>query len=113
MAWTKEQFRLQRRELGVPERDPFGHPRFIAMGQELKRSMELPWPHDLYRDPAAAQMSQALQQQKLRNEDLCICGKEHRQLWPRTTRSTYGHGFNVAYYCSNACKSRAAQQDSR
>ncbi len=112
MPWTKEQLRLKCRELGIPQRDPFGAPRFVVMGQELKRLMGLSWQHELYGDHAA-KMSQALQQQKPRNADLCPCGKEHRHNIPRTIRSTYGFGFSVTYYCSNACKSRAAQQDSR
>ena len=111
MPWTKERLRLKRRELGTPERDPFGALRFVVMGQELKRLMESPrldWAANLY---GPAQMSQALQQQELRSEDLCTCGKEHRRLWPRTRHSEYGHGFNVMYYCSDACKSKAVRQE--
>jgi hypothetical protein len=98
------------------ETDGFNIPRLVAMGQEVKRLMMepvlmLPWPQNLFAQQAA--MSQTLQQLKPRTDAQCICGKEHRQLWPRTVRSTYGHGFNVTYYCSNACKTRAAQQDSR
>ena len=111
MPWTKVQLRLKRRELGTPERDPFAAPRFVVMGQELKWLMELPSPHDLYSNCMSWQMSQAIQQQKLRSEDLCTCGKEHRRLWPRTRHSEYGHGFNVMYYCSDACKSKAVRQE--
>lgn len=91
-------------------------PKALARGKEL-REMEqlpvLPWPRELYRDHSGLQMSQTLTQQKPRKDSLCVCGKEHRQNIPRTIRSTYGFGFSVTYYCSNACKSRAAQQDSR
>jgi hypothetical protein len=40
MAWTKEQLRQKRRALGIPERDPFSAPRFIAMGEEPDREAD-------------------------------------------------------------------------
>ena len=93
--------------------DPIYQARFRIVGELLKRLMDtpaLPWPRDLYRD-CTGLMAQPLQQQTPRNDALSICGKEHRQNIPRTIRSTYGHGFSVTYYCSNSCKSRAAQQE--
>jgi hypothetical protein len=68
----------------------------------------LPWPRDLYRDYPAA-MAQPPQRQKLMADDLCPCGRAHRHLFPRTTRSTYGRGWHVAYFCSDACKGRAVR----
>lgn len=96
----------QRAKAGL-EHDFTALPRYRVMGEELRRMMQEPlaWPADLY-----SQMAQPLTQQKPRNDDLCLCGKEHRRLWPRTVRSTYGYGFNVFYYCSNACKSRAVKE---
>ncbi len=78
------------------------------------RVPDLSWPHNLFADATnMVLMAQAMQQQTPRNDALCTCGKEHRHLVPRTVKSMYGNGFNVTYYCSNSCKSRAAQQDSR
>lgn len=114
--YWRERVQLKRIRRGLEPTVDFAHAeRFRVIGEELRRMMNepvpmLPWPHNLF---GPIMMSQPLQQQKPRNDALCICGKGHRQLWPRTTKSTYGHGFNVTYYCSNACKTRAAQQDSR
>jgi hypothetical protein len=70
---------------------------------------KLPWPRELYRDYPAA-MAQPQQMQKLTADDLCPCGRAHRHLFPRTTRSMYGRGWQVTFYCSDACKGMAARQ---
>jgi hypothetical protein len=118
----RAQHRRERELIGVPLRSyaDFAHnPVFVQRGNEMQAMIlepvpMLPWPLNLFADADNKVLqAQALQQQTPRNDALCICGKEHRQLYPRTVKSTYGHGFSVTYYCSNACKTRAAQQDSR
>jgi hypothetical protein len=55
---------------------------------------------------------QGMQHQKLPDPSTyCACGKEHRRFYPRTQRSTYGRGFNVTYFCSNACKGSVVKKD--
>jgi hypothetical protein len=71
--------------------------------------MDLPWPRNLFSTNFMAKLLQ--QQQRAKPRDLCICGKEHRKLYPRTTRSEYGRGFNVTYYCSDFCKGNAIEAE--
>jgi hypothetical protein len=70
---------------------------------------DLPWPRNLYSTNFMAKLLQ--QRQRAHPRDLCICGKEHHKLYPRTTRSEYGRGFNVTYYCSDSCKGSAAEAE--
>ena len=53
MAHTADYFRARRRAQGVPERDGFDHPRFVAQGRQLHWLSDaplhdLPWPRNLF-----------------------------------------------------------------
>lgn len=53
MAHTADYFRARRRAQGVPERDGFDHPRFVAQGRQLHWLFDaplhdLPWPRNLF-----------------------------------------------------------------
>ena len=71
--------------------------------------VDLPWPRNLF---SVNFMVFVFRNPQDKPQDLCICGKDHHKLYPRTRRSEYGHGFNVTYYCSDACKTNAVRAES-
>ena len=104
-----EYFRQRRRSQGIPERDPFSAQRFRQRATELQRLEQLPWPSDLFGEPATihaliAQFEDAAEI----TDDACSCGcrQEHKQNVTQTLRNPYGRGFDVIYFRSEACKMR-------
>jgi hypothetical protein len=48
-----EYFRERRRAQGIPERDPFSARKFLQRAVELRRLEQLPWPRNLFGEPAS------------------------------------------------------------
>ena len=89
------------------ERDPFGGPTFLKRATELRRLEQLPWPKNLFGEPASiAELLNESTHGSDKADDLCPCGcrKEHKHNVSQTLRSPYGRGFNVVYFRSDACK---------
>jgi hypothetical protein len=108
-----EYFRQRRRAQGIPERDPFSAPRFLQRGTKLQRLEQLPWPRNLFGDPASIVELMAESANFSENTDgACSCGcrKEHRLNVSQTLRNPYGRGFDVIYFRSEACKNRWNQE---
>jgi hypothetical protein len=92
--YFRQRRQLQRIARGLePTRDFVHAERFVQAGWELRLMMAAP-----------------LQQQRLKHDEYCICGKPHHQNFPWTVRSDHGFGFNVYYFCSNPCKSRSVRE---
>ena len=111
-----EYFRQRRRSQGIAERDRFSAQRFQQRATELQRLEQLPWPRDLFGEPATirsliAEFADAEQNP----DDACSCGcrQEHKQNVTQTLRNPYGRGFDGIYFRSEACKTRWNQERRR
>jgi hypothetical protein len=112
-----EFFRQRRRAHGIPEREAFSAPKFLQRATELRRLEQLPWPRNLFDEPAciAELLAGSAQLTERTDEDrdhLCPCGcrREHKSNVSQTLRNPYGRGFDVIYFWSNACKSKWNQE---
>jgi hypothetical protein len=108
-----EYFRQRRRAQGIPARDPFTTPRLQRQAFELQRLEQLPWPRNLFGEPASIAELMAESAHVGENADAacsCGCRKEHKQNVAQTLRNPYGRGFDVIYFHSEACKHRWNQQ---
>ena len=105
-----EYFRQRRRAQGIPEREPFCAAKFLQQATELRRLERLPWPKNLFGEPAAIAelLAEAAQLSDANSDNLCPCGcrREHKHNVSQTLRSPYGRGFDVMYFQSELCKSR-------
>ena len=104
-----EYFRQRRRSQRIPERDPLSAQRFQQRAIELQRLEQLPWPRDLFGEPATIRALIAEVADAAENPDdacSCGCGQEHKQNVTQTLRNPYGRGFDVMYFRSEACKVR-------
>src|SRR5271166_2109163 len=115
-----EYLRQRRRTQGIPERVPFSAPKFLQRATELHRLEQLPWPSNLFGEPASiaelmAQAAQLSEQAGENPEEVCPCGcrREHKYNVSQTLRNPYGRGFDVMYFRSDACKSRWNQERMR
>jgi hypothetical protein len=110
--YDAEMFRQLRRTKGSPMRDPFSAPKFLGT-PELRGLEQLPWPWNLFGEPATiaellAQATQLSGQAGQNLDDVCPCGcrREHKLDTSQTLRNPYGRGFDVIYFWSDVCKSR-------
>jgi hypothetical protein len=110
-------FRQRRRDQGIPARDPFAAPRFQRRATELQRLEQLPWPRNLFGEPASiaelmAEAAQLSAEAGGNADGACSCGcrKEHQHNVSQTLRNPYGRSFNILYFHSEACKSRWNQE---
>jgi hypothetical protein len=108
-----EYFRQRRRAQGIPVRDPFSAPRFLQRATELPRLEQLPWPRNLFGEPAS--IAELMVESAHGGEGAdgacsCSCRKEHKQNVSQTLRNPYGRGFDFIYFRSEACKNRWNQQ---
>ncbi|HUN40715.1 MAG TPA: hypothetical protein VMU81_10525 [Acetobacteraceae bacterium] len=105
-----EYFRQRRRAQGIPEREPFSAAKFLHQATELRRLEQLPWPRNLFGEPAAIAelLADAAQLSDAKPDKLCPCGcrREHNHNVSQTIRSPYGRGFDVMHFRSELCKSR-------
>lgn len=111
-----EYFRQRRRAQGIPERGLFSTQRFQQRGTELQRLEQLPWPRNLFGEPATIRTLIAEFADAAENtDDACSCGcrQEHKQNVTQTLRNPYGRGFDVIYFRSEACKIRWNQERTR
>ena len=111
-----EYFRQRRQFQGIPERDPFSAQRFQQRATELQRLEQLPWPRNLFGEPATIRALVAEFADAAENtDDACSCGcrLEHKQNVTQTLRNPYGRGFDVIYFRSEACKIRWNQERRR
>jgi hypothetical protein len=111
-----EYFRQRRRAQGIPERDPFCVPEFLQRATELQRLEQLPWPRNLFGELASIAELMAESARAGENVDgpcSCGCRKEHKQNVSQTLRNSYGRGFDVIYFRSEACKNRWNQERMR
>lgn len=111
-----EYFRQRRRSRGIPERYPFSARRFQQRANELQRLEQLPWPKNLFGEPAAIGALVAESADAAENPDeACSCGcrHEHKQNVTQTLRNPYGRGFDVIYFRSEACRLRWNQERRR
>ena len=111
-----EYFRQRRRAQGIPERDAFTTPRLQQRAVALRRLEQLPWPRNLFGEPASIAELIAESAHAGDNADAacsCGCRKEHKQNVSQTLRNPYGRGFDVIYFHSEACKNRWNQQQRR
>jgi hypothetical protein len=99
--------RQRRRAQGIPARDPVFAPRFQQRATELQRLEQLPWPKNLFGEPAsiAELMAESTQLSVSAGENAdgacsCGCRKEHKQNVSQTLRNPYGRGFDVIYFVS-------------
>ena len=109
-------FRQRRRARGIQERNPFSAPRFLQRGTELQRLEQLPWPRNLFGEPAS--IAELMAESANANEETdgacsCGCRKEHRQNVSQTLRNPCRRGFDVIYFRSEACKDRWNQKERR
>jgi hypothetical protein len=75
-------------------RDPFFAPRFQQRATELQRLDHLPWPRNLFGEPASiAELMAEAAHDGENADDACSCGcrKEHKHNVPQTQRNPYGH----------------------
>ena|SRR5689334_93050 len=103
-----EYFRQRRRAQGIPARDPFSTPRFLQRATELQHLEQLPWPRNLFGEPASiAELVARSAHAGEAADAACSCGcrKEHKQNVSQTLRNPHGRGFDVIYFRSEACKS--------
>jgi hypothetical protein len=110
-----EYFRQRRRAQGIPARDPFSAPRFQRQATELQRLEQLPWPGNLFAEPASIAELMAGSVHAGENADggcPCECRKEHKQN-VSTLRNPYGRSFDVIYFRWEACKNRWNQERRR
>jgi hypothetical protein len=89
------------------------HRDYMRRYRALHKAIKLPdlnWPRNLFGYPYNHDELLGLTQRRLKHDDLCSCGKPHHNNFPWTVRSDHGFGFNVYYFCSNACKSRSVRE---
>ena len=108
-----EYFRWRRRAQGLPAREPFSAPKFPQQATEPQCPEQLPWPRNLYGEPAS--IAELMAESALAGENAdAACSRgyrnEHKQNVSRTPRSPYGRGFDVIYFRSEACKNRWNQE---
>jgi hypothetical protein len=111
-----EYFRQRRRAQGIPARDPFSAPRFQQQATELQRLEQLPWPRNLFGEPASIAELMAGSVHAGENADRacsCECRKQHKQNASQTLRNPHGRGFDVIFFRSEACKNRWNQERRR
>jgi len=111
-----EYFRKRRRSQGIPERDPLSAQRFQQRATELQRLEQLPWPRNLFGEPATIRALIAEFADTAENtDDTCSCGcrRDHQQNVPQALRNPYGRGYDVIYFRSEACKIRWNQERRR
>ena len=109
-------FRQRRRSQGISEREPFSAQRFQQRATELQRLEQLPWPKNLFGEPATIRTLVEDLADAAENTDeacWCGCGQEHKQNVTQTRRNPYGRGFDVIYFRSEACKIRWNQERRR
>lgn len=102
-----EYFRQRSRAQGVPARNPFCARRFLQRATELRRLEQLPWPRNLFGEPASiAELLDESAQASDHTDNVCPCGcrAEHKHNVSQTLRNRYGRGFDVIYFRSDACK---------
>ena len=80
-----EYFRQLRRAQGSPKRDPFLAPNFLQRAAELRCREQLPWPRNMFGEPASiaellAGAAQPSGQVGQNPDDVCPCGcrREHK-----------------------------------
>jgi hypothetical protein len=112
-----EYLRHRRRAQGIPARDPFTAPRFQQRATELPRLEQLPWPRNLFGEPASiaelmAEAAQLSAHASGNADGACSCGchKEHKPNVSQTLRNPCGRGFDAIYFRSEACKNRWKQE---
>jgi hypothetical protein len=112
-----EYFRQRRRAQGIPARDPFAARTFQRRATELQRLEQLPWPRNLFGEPASiaeliAEAAQLSADAGGTAEGACPCGcrKEHKQNVSQTLRNPYGRGCDIIYFHSETCKDRWNQE---
>ena len=108
-----EYFRQTHRAQAISARGPFSAPKFPQRATEPPRSEQLPWPRNLYGEPAS--IAELMAESALAGENAdAACSRgyrnEHKQNVSRTPRSPYGRGFDVIYFRSEACKNRWNQE---
>lgn len=111
-----EYFRQRRRSQGIDECGPFSAQRSQRRAAELHRLEQLPWPRNLFGEPATIRALIAEFADAAENtDDACSCGwrQEHKQNVMQTLRNPYGRGFDVIYFRSEACKVRWNQERRR
>ena len=116
MAHTADYFRARRRAQGVPERDGFDHPRFVAQGRQLHWLFDaplhdLPWPRNLFcnnvtieklmadGDFSALKIGKSPDPLKCENP---ICPTRHNHAVARVTGDHGNRG--VLWYCTMKCR---------
>jgi hypothetical protein len=104
---------FRRRPQGIPGGDSFSPTKFVKRGSELQRLEQLSWPRSQSGEYATieglmAKTAQLSGQFGHNPNAICPCGcrREHGNEVPRATRDPNGRGFDVAYFSSNACKSK-------
>lgn len=111
-----EYFRQRRRSQGIPERDPFSARRFQQRVNELQCLEQLPWPRNLFGEPATIRTLVAESADAAENPDeacSCECRQAHKRNVTQTLRNPYGRGFDVIYFRSEICKIRWNQERRR
>lgn len=112
-------FRARRRTQGIPERDPFTHPRFVVMGEQLQAMMALPqldwhpalFGHDIDPRQLAADGDYVVPKMgRIPQMDKCQCGQTHHNRVSGTKPSDYGHGHHVLWFCGQSCKDKWLRQ---
>jgi hypothetical protein len=104
----------------IPTRDLFPAPIFTRQATELRCLEGLPWPRNLFGEPAsiAELMDEATQLSAEAGEDSnhacrCGCRRAHNHNVSQTLRHPYDRGFDVMYFWSEACKSKWNRQRMR
>jgi hypothetical protein len=111
-AHDAEFSRQRRSHRGGSVRDPLSAPRLTQREAEPRWQEQLPWPRNLFGNSAtiAELMAEAAQfgQEAPVADGLCPCGcrREHRHRVSQTLRNSYGRGYDVIYFSSDACKSK-------
>ena len=108
-----EYFGHSRRVQGIPGRDALFAPRFLQGANELRRLEQLPWPRNLFGEPASidellAETAQLSKQADGNLHRVCPCGcrKEHTNNVSQTPWNPCGRGFDFVYFWLDSCKTR-------
>jgi hypothetical protein len=100
--------------------DPVATVKSLRRAIEPDRLEQLPWPRNLFGDPAS--IAELLAETMRLSDQFgdnpgetrrCECGRKHKRNVSRTSRNPYGRGFGIIWFWSDACKTRWNQARTR